>query len=82
MLNIKVHSTYIHLYFIATQYLKVYPCERCKQLNSVLYPNNHILNSSKIIVNGSVLKEFSTCRQFESRTNKIVLLFQQNRLLH
>ena len=38
--------------------MKVCPCGRYRQLNSVLYPNNHILKSSKIIFNGLVFKEF------------------------
>ena len=38
--------------------MKLCPCGRYRQLNSVLYPNNHILKSSKIIFNGSVLNEF------------------------
>ena len=49
-LSIKIKNLNIHLLFIATQYLsKLCPCGRYRQLNSVLYPNNHILNSSKII---------------------------------
>ena len=36
--------------------MKLCPCGKYRQLNSVLYANNHILKSSKIIVNGLVLK--------------------------
>ena len=35
--------------------MKLCPCERYRQLNSVLYPINYILKSSKIIFNGLVL---------------------------
>ena len=38
--------------------MKVCPSGRYRQLNSVLYPNNHISKSSKIIVNGLRLKLF------------------------
>ena len=38
--------------------MKLCPCGRYRQLNSVLYANNHILKSSKIIFNGLVLKAF------------------------
>jgi len=41
-----------------TLLMKVCPCERYRQLNSVLYPNNHILKSSKKIFNVLVLRDF------------------------
>ena len=37
-----------------TVLVKLCPCGRYRQLNSVLYSNNHILKSIKIIVNGLV----------------------------
>jgi len=40
------------MYFIVIQYLKVCPCGRYRQLNSVLYPNNHTLKLPKLIFNG------------------------------
>jgi len=50
---------YIILYFIAdTVLMKLCPCGRYTQLNSVLYPNNHIRKSSQIIFNRLVLKYF------------------------
>jgi len=39
--------------------MKLCPCERYRQLNSVLYPINYILKSSKIIFNGLVLIFFN-----------------------
>ena len=64
--NIKknIYSSVLHSH---TVLMKLCPCGSHRQLNSVLYPNNRILKSSKIIINRLVLKEFSTCRQFESR---------------
>ena len=38
--------------------LTLCPCERYRQLNSVLYSNNHLLKSSKIIFNRLVLNDF------------------------
>ena len=40
--------------------MKLCPCERYRQLNSVLYPINYILKSSKIIFNGLVLNFFNS----------------------
>ena len=39
---------------------KLFPCGRYRPLNSVLYPNNHILKSSEIIFNKLVWKDFSS----------------------
>jgi len=58
------YSSVLHSH---TVLMKLYPCGRYRQLNSVLYPNNRVLKSSKQIFNWLVLKEFSACRQFESR---------------
>ena len=55
-LSLKIKKIHIHLYF--TVLVKLCPYERYRQLDSALYPNNHILKSSKIIFNGLVLKDF------------------------
>jgi len=54
----KLKKLPIHLYFIATKYL----CnnalvEYIRQPNSILEPSNHIPKSSKIMFNGSVIKD-------------------------
>jgi len=41
--SLKIYNVHIHLYFIATHYLKLCPCGRYTQLNVILYCNNHIL---------------------------------------
>ena len=48
--------TYSSVLHSHTVLMKVCPCGRYRQLNSVLYPNILILKSSKIISNGLVLK--------------------------
>jgi len=50
-------TTYSSALHSHTVLLKVCPCGRYKQLNSVLHPNNNVLKSSKIIFNGLVLKD-------------------------
>ena len=57
-LSLKIKRLHNHLYFIATQYLKLCTCGIYRQLNSILYPTNHILKSSKIIFNVLVLRDF------------------------
>ena len=54
-LNKKAKKTYSSVLHSHTVLMKLCPCGRLRQLNSVLYPNNHILNTSKIIFNGLVL---------------------------
>ena len=49
--------TYSYVLHSHTVLLQLCPCGRYRQLNSYLYPNNHILKSSKIIFNRLVLKE-------------------------
>ena len=51
-LSLKKQPQPIHPHFIATVLMKLCPCGRYRQLNSVLYPNNHILKSSNIILTG------------------------------
>ena len=49
----------IHIHSVLRSHtvpLKLSPYGRYRQLNSVLYPNNYKLKSSKIILNGLVLK--------------------------
>ena len=53
-----IKNTYSSVHHSHTVLMKVCPCGRYRQLNSVLYPYNHILKSSKIIFNGLVLKDF------------------------
>jgi len=50
-------DTYSSVLHSHTVLLKLCPCGRYKQLNSVLYPNNIVLKSSTIIFNGLVLKD-------------------------
>jgi len=38
--------------------MKLCPCVRYRQLNSVLYPKNYIMELLKIIFNRLVLKDF------------------------
>ena len=47
------YSIVLHSHTVLT---KVCPCGRYRQLKSVLYPNKHILKSSKIISNWLFLK--------------------------
>ena len=58
-LSVKIKKcTYSSVLHSHTILMNVCPCGRYRQLfNSVLYPNNHILKSSKIIFNGLVLFE-------------------------
>ena len=51
-------TTYSSVLHSHTVLWKLCPCGRYRQLNSVLYPNNHILNSPKLIFNGLVLNDF------------------------
>ena len=48
--------TYPSVLHSRTVLMKLCPCEGYRQLNLVLYPNNHILKLLKIIFNGLVLK--------------------------
>jgi len=48
--------TYPSVLHSHTVLMKVCPCGGYRQLNLVLYPNNHILKLLKIIFNGLVLK--------------------------
>ena len=48
-------NTYSSVLYSHTVLMKV--CGSYRQMNSVLYPNNHILQSSNIIFNGCVLNE-------------------------
>ena len=73
-LSLKMNNTYSSVLHSHTAFMKLCPCGIYRQLNSVLYPNNHLLKSSKVIFNGLVLHEFSTCRHFD------VLFFLQNAL--
>ena len=50
--------TYSSVLHSPTVLMKLCPCGRYRQLNSVLYPNYHKLKSSKIIFNGLSLKRF------------------------
>ena len=45
-------DTYSSVLHSHTVLMELCPCERYRQVNTVLYPNNHILNSSEIIFNG------------------------------
>ena len=47
----QTNNTYSSVLHNHTVLMKICPCERYRQLNTVLYPNNHILKSSKIIFN-------------------------------
>ena len=51
--NTKPYSSVLHSHTVLMQ---LCPSGRYRQLNSGLYPNNHIRRSSKIIFNGLVLK--------------------------
>ena len=49
-------NTYSSVLHIHTVLMQLYPCGRYRQLNSVLYPNNLTVKSSKTIFNGFNLK--------------------------
>ena len=51
--NTKPYSSVLHSHTVLMQ---LCPYGKYRQLNSGLYPNNHIRRSSKIIFNGLVLK--------------------------
>jgi len=77
-LSLKIKKINIHLYFIATQYFcnsKLGPCRRYRQLNSILYHNNHILKLSKVIVYGLVLNCVSTCGNLKVKVNQGCVAF-------
>jgi len=38
--------------------MKLFSCGKYRQLNPILYPNNHYTEIVKIIFNGLVLKDF------------------------
>ena len=48
--------------------MKYCPCGIYRQLNSLLQPSYHISKSSKIIFNGSVVKNVHTFAQNENKT--------------
>ena len=50
--------TYSSVLHSHTVLMKWCPCGRYRQLNSVLYCNNHTSTSSKIISNGLIFKQF------------------------
>ena len=50
--------TYSSVLHSDTVLMKLCPCGRYRQLNSVLYRNNHVLKSSKIIFNRLIFKQF------------------------
>ena len=56
-LSLRIKKTkYVSVLQSHTILKKLRHCGRHRQLNSVLYPNNHILKSSKIVFNEIVLK--------------------------
>ena len=58
-LSFKINkNTYSSLLHSHTVLMKLCPCGTYRQLNLILYPNNHMLESSKRIFKGLVLNEF------------------------
>ena len=67
-----------------TVLMKLCPCGRYRLLNSVLYPNNHILKSSKMISNGLVLNVLVLAGNLKvGKPRLLCFLFKtQHRFLH
>ena len=62
---VSIRNLHIHLYFLATKFCL---CGIYRQLNSILYPSNHLPKWAKMGQNNiESLKIYSSCRQFESR---------------
>ena len=59
VLSLKIHFfIYLSVLHSHRGLMKLCPCGIYRQLNSIPSPSNHILKSSKIIFNVSVIKEF------------------------
>jgi len=62
-----------------TVLIQLYPCGRYRQLNKVLYPNNHVLNSSKIIFNRLIFNLFLVLGGY-LKVGKSMLCFLSSKL--